>query len=267
VPKPGRASALRLALVLVTGFAASNCAARPSPIGLADRFVSHDDGRGGADATFDVAPPVAPTRAVVAPGKAVPVAPVSKVSPGPTLESENASLRSVLAALAVRESVDGHRRAASAYWQAGIFDRTDWHLSRAIAMRPRDASLFEERARMWRDAGVLERALSDAHQSAYLAPTLPEVQNTLGTVLFALGRVDAARDRFARAAALNPAAAYAHSNLCFAALTSGALEDARVACEEALRLDPDLAAAQQNRERVEAAMSVRTPPRPKEELP
>ncbi len=144
----------------------------------------------------------------------------------------------MLAALAVRESVDGHRRAAAEYWKARVFDRADRHLTLAIALRPRDAVLFEERARLWRDAGVLDRALSDAHQAAYLSPALAEAQNTLGTVLYALGRVDAARERFARVAALKPGAAYAQSNLCFAAFAGGALEQALMACDEALRIAP-----------------------------
>ena len=118
----------------------------------------------------------------------VPVAPIPKVSPGPTLETENAVLRALVASLAVRESIDGHRRAAAEYWQARVFDRADHHLTRAIALRPRDAALFEERARLWRDAGVFDRALSDAHHAAYLAPGLAEAQNTLGTVLYALGK-------------------------------------------------------------------------------
>jgi tetratricopeptide (TPR) repeat protein len=189
--------------------------------------------------------------------EAVPVVPIPKVSPGPTLESENEELRAALGALAVRESTDSHRRAAAEYWQARVFDQADRHLTRAIALRPRDAGLFEERARLWRDAGALDRALSDAHRAAYLAPGLSEAQNTLGTVLFALGRVGAARERFARAAVLTPDAAHVQSNLCFAAFAGGALEQALMACDEALRIAPDHLTAQRNRERVEAALSAR----------
>ena len=189
--------------------------------------------------------------------EAVPVEPIAKVSPGPTLESENAALRTVLAALAVRETADGHRRAAAEYWQAKVFDQADRHLTRAIVLRPRDAGLFEERARLWRDAGVLDRALSDAHQAVFLSPDLAEAQNTLGTILYALGRADAARERFAKAAALKPGAAYVQNNLCFAAFAGGALEQALMACDEALRIAPDLQTAQRSRERVEAALSAR----------
>jgi len=216
--------------------------------------------RGGsasaAEATFDVEPRSANPREP-SERHAIPLVPIPKVSPGPTLESENGELRAVLEALAVRETVDGHRRAAAEYWKARVFDRADRHLTLAIALRPRDAVLFEERARLWRDAGVLDRALSDAHQAAYLSPALAEAQNTLGTVLYALGRVDAARERFVRVAALKPGAAYAQSNLCFAAFAGGALEQALMACDEALRIAPGLEAAQQNRVRVEAALSAR----------
>ena len=250
---PGRASALGLALVLATA-----CASR-APQGFANRFVAHDGGHSGEGATFDAFSSFgyAQEASATSDRDSIPVTPIPKISPGPTLESENATLRLVLGALAVRESVDGHRRAAAEYWKARVFDQADRHLTRAIALRPRDAGLFEERARLWREASVLDRALSDAHQAAYLAPGMPEAQNTLGTVLFALGRTDAARERFARAAALRPAAAYAQSNLCFAAFAGGALEEALMACDEALRIAPGLEAAQRNRERVEAALSAR----------
>jgi hypothetical protein len=257
---PGRASAIGLALVF-----ASACASR-APQGLADRFVTRDTGQPSAEATFDADPSSGSARKAPAASEreSVPVAPIPKVSPGPTLETENPALRVVLEALAVRESVDGHRRAAAEYRQAQVFDGADRHLTRAIAIRPRDAGLFEERARLWRDAGVLDRALSDAHHAAYLAPGLAEAQNTLGTVLYALGRVDAARARFARAAVLEPGAAYVQSNLCFAAFSGGALEQALMACDEALRIAPGLEAAQRNRERVEAALSARVTNEPRE---
>jgi Flp pilus assembly protein TadD len=251
----GRASALGLALVLVTA-----CASR-APQGLAGRFVKPDDGTSSA-ATFDAGPPAegeaaSAARGPAAAAKAVPVVPIPKVSSGLTLESENATLRALLASLAVRETADGHRRAAAEYWREKVFDQAERHLTQALVLRPRDPVLLEERARLWRDAGGLDRALSDAHQAVYLAPEMADAQNTLGTVLYALGRVDAARDRFAKAAALKPAAAYVQNNLCFAALAGGALEQALMACDEALRLSPDLQTAQRNRERVEAALTAR----------
>lgn len=256
---PGRASAFGLALVLTVG-----CASQTRQ-GLTDRFVTRGGSSAATEATFDAEPSAGNTRTAPLPSEreSIPVVPIPKVSPGPTLETENATLRAIVATLAVRETVDGHRQAAAEYWRAGVFDQADRHLTRAIVLRPRDAGLFEERARLWRDLGVLDRALSDAHQAVYLAPALAEAQNTLGTVLYALGRVDVARERFARAAALNPGAAYAQSNLCFAAFAGGALEQALMACDEALRITPGLDAAQRNRERVEAALTARL----KEEKP
>ena len=250
---PGRASVLGLALVLTAA-----CASR-APQGLADRFVTRGGDAAVAGATFDVESPAADSGKASATSERepIPIVPIAKVSPGPTLESENGELRAVLGALAVRETIDGHRRAAAMYRQERVFDQADRHLTRAIVLGPRDPELFEERARLWRDAGELDRALSDAHRAAYLAPGLATAQNTLGTVLYALGRVDVARERFARAAALNPGAAYAQSNLCVAAFAGGALAEALMACDEALRISPGLEAAQRNRERVEAALSAR----------
>jgi Tfp pilus assembly protein PilF len=259
VPVSGAASARRLALACAVALV-SACATR-APHGLADRFVTRAEGESPADAaTFDVDPKAAEaTRNAAVTRPPVPVVPIPKVSPGPTLESQNASLRSALAALAVRESVDAHRRAAAEYWREKVFDQAEHHLSQAIVLRPRDAGLFEERARLWRDAGVLDRALADAHYAAYLAPDRAEAQSTLGTVLFALGRVKAARERFARAVARAPDAAYALKNLCFAALTDGALDQAKTACDAAIRLAPGLDAAKRNRTRVEAALGARRP--------
>ena len=256
---PGRASALGLAVVLTAA-----CASR-APQGLSDRFVTRDGGVSAAEATFDAEPSIGNTRPapLTSERESIPVVPIPKVSPGPTLETENPTLRALVAALAVRETVDGHRQAAAEYRQVRVFDQADRHLTRAIVLRPRDAGLFEERARLWRDAGVLDRALSDAHRAVYLAPTLAEAQNTLGTVLYALGQVDASRERFVRAAVLKPDAAYPQSNLCFAAFAGGALEQALMACDEALRIMPGLDAAQRNRERVEAALTARL----KEEQP
>ena len=248
---PGWAGVLGLALV----FSAA-CASRVprSSQGLAGRFVTPATEDVAAQATFDVAPVRGngpPSNAEV---EAVPVVPIPKVSPGPTLESENLVLKTALASLAVRESVAAHKLAAAAYWDVRIFDQAARHLSQAIRLQPRDARLFEERARLWRDAGALDRALSDAHRAIHLAPGLAEAQNTLGIVLYALGNVDAAGQRFARAVALSPGAAFAQSNLCFAALAGGALEQALMACDEALRIAPDFQAAQRNREQVEAAL-------------
>jgi tetratricopeptide (TPR) repeat protein len=245
----GRAGVFGLALALAAG-----CAARQSA-GLESLLVRQTDGTVTTDATFDVAPrPVGAERAEPV-GEPVPVVPVPKFVAPDALEDRDAALGAALLALAAEESVAAHRLVAAEYWRLKVFDRAERHLTRALALQPRDPALLEERARLWRDAGVQGRALADAHRAAYLAPASAAVQNTLGTVLFALGRVAEARGRFARAVALDPGAAYLQSNLCYAALAGREFLAALSACDAALRLSPDFEAAQKNRALVTAAMA------------
>jgi tetratricopeptide (TPR) repeat protein len=231
------------------------CAARTSG-GLADRFVTRGESTAGAEATFDVGPVADGALGAAEPaGRPVPVEPVPKFVAPNALEDVDPALGEAMLAAAADPSAETHRRLAAEYRRLKVFDRAEKHLALALALEPRDASLFVERARVWREMGVLDRALSDAHRAAYLAPDSAEAQNTLGTVLFALGRVTEAGQRFARAATIEPGAAHLLSNLCYARYADGDLAAALEACDAALRLDPALAVAQQNRGLVTAAMT------------
>jgi Tfp pilus assembly protein PilF len=248
-----RAGALGLALLLTTACAAKRAA------GLPDWLVRSADGADLGDATFDVPAPADEAEApeggsARAPAKPIPVRPTLKTVSPPTIEGEDPSLAAALVALAAGESSGRHRAVAAEYRRVGVVDRAEEHLTKAIALSPRDAAIVEERARLWRDAGTFDRALSDAHRAAYMAPASAEAQNTLGTVLYALGRVNEARRRFREAAALDPRAAYPRSNLCYAAFAAGDLAAALSACDEALALAPDLEAARRNRGLVAAAL-------------
>jgi Flp pilus assembly protein TadD len=182
-----------------------------------------------------------------------------KTSDLPTVETEDVRLASALALLADERSATGHKRVAAEYRRVGVFDRAQHHLTEALVLSPRDGAAYDERARTWRDARDLGRALSDAYRAVYFAPASAGAHNTLGTVLYGLGRVPEARRRFETAASLDPAAAYARSNVCFVAYVEGDLVRAKAECEEALRLAPDLDAARQNQELVAAAMDAARP--------
>jgi Flp pilus assembly protein TadD len=83
---------------------------------------------------------------------------------------------------------------------------------------------------------MLDRALTAAYTATFLAPASPEARNTLGTVLWRLGRrADAAR-AFEAAVGLSPDASYAWSNLCQAALAVGDTKNATSYCQRAARL-------------------------------
>jgi Flp pilus assembly protein TadD len=136
--------------------------------------------------------------------------------------------------------------AAAEYRRVGIFDRAHGFLQKALALAPGDAAIHDAMARLWRDAGLPHLALGDAHRAVYFAPRSPEPRNTLGTVLQALGRRTDARLQYEHALRLDPSAAYALNNLCYAWILERRSDNAVSACREALALQPTLSAARNN---------------------
>ena len=98
-----------------------------------------------------------------------------------------------------------------------------------------------------RDWGWPERGLGAAYTAVYFGGESASVQNTLATMLDALGELDGARDAYQRALTINPTAAWALNNLCYLEFRAGRLEEARSLCEASLRQSPGFAAAQQPR--------------------
>ena len=80
----------------------------------------------------------------------------------------------------------------------------------------------------------------------YLAPESPQAQNTLGTLLQAVGHPDQARLAFERGLTLDPSAAYILNNLCYLEFVEGNMDDAQTACQNAIERDSSLAAAHTN---------------------
>ena len=163
-----------------------------------------------------------------------------------SLEAQDPRLRAALAAAVVSRSPSSYRMVASEYWRLRVFDKAHEYLNAALAMAPQDAATFDALARLWRDAGFPQLGLADAHRAAYHAPTSAIAQNTLGTLLQAIGQRAPARDAYVRATRLDPSAAYAFNNLCYALVLDGDGRRARAACERALELQPDFAAALNN---------------------
>jgi Tfp pilus assembly protein PilF len=164
----------------------------------------------------------------------------------PTIESQNTALAAALFAVRVRETADTHRAVADAYLQAGVADMALRHLERAVQADRCDAAAYDAMARIWRDWGFFDSALGNAYRARACSPQSPEVENTRGTVLLALGARREARVAFARAAELDPTAAYAWTNLCYVALQDQDAPAAAGLCARALTLDPGLVAAQAN---------------------
>ena len=155
-------------------------------------------------------------------------------------------MTAALGAAVAHPSPETYRAVADEYLRLGIADKAHEYLDRALAIAPNDGAVYEARARIWRDGGFPERALSDAHRAVYFAPASAVARNTLGTVLQALGRHAQARQQYERALVLDSRAAYALNNLCYAWILEHQPAKAVKACEAAIEAAPSLQAARNN---------------------
>ena len=188
--------------------AASGCAVRGPK--FASRFVTP----GEPSVTYDdpAAPkpaPAPPLSDYVRKIRALQSVAKPKSSFLPTIESTDPGLSQALLLLAMRPSAEAHRQVAVAYRRAGVLDYAFRHFQRAAASSTCDAPSFDGMARLWRDWGMTDLALSDAYHALRCSPNSAEVHNTLGTIFESLGRQAAAKSAYEKAVALNPRAAFA----------------------------------------------------------
>jgi tetratricopeptide (TPR) repeat protein len=205
------AGALMLVVTLTGG-----CAAHRS-VAMSSSLIHR--GKSDSAATFDApgAEAAAERKKATTRAKphAIPLPPAqAKSSIGLTAESSDPALGRVLRALGTHPTASAERDVAAEYRRLRIYDRAYTHLEKARALEPRNAGVFDDLARTWRDAGAPALALPDAWRAVFFAPKSAEAHNTLGTVLFALGDVAQARQQFEAAVALAPEAEYARRNLC-----------------------------------------------------
>jgi len=163
-----------------------------------------------------------------------------------TIEGRDAELSAARLMLALVPGAESHRRVAAAYLRVGVLDAAYDNFKAALRLEPTDAASFDGLARVWRDWGLPNLGLGDAHRAIYYAPSSPTVYNTLGTVLLKLGQTAAAQSAFEAALQRDPDAPYALSNLCYVKFLQGKGAQAIAACGSALGLQPDLAAARNN---------------------
>lgn len=161
-------------------------------------------------------------------------------------EALSPQLTAAIAAAEASPSAPAYRVVASEYVRLGVEEMAHEYLDKAAAIEPRDSLTYQARARMWRNGGFPERALSDAHRAVYFAPLSAAAHSTLGTVLQALGRHAEARREYERAVALDPAAAYALNNLCYAWILERQPVRAIKACRAAVDQDTTLRVAWNN---------------------
>jgi Flp pilus assembly protein TadD len=163
-----------------------------------------------------------------------------------TLEGQDPDLKSALLELRQHPGAAQHVRVAERYRRLKILDVAHDHFERARQLDPTDAAAYEGLARIWRDWGFPNLGLGDASRAVYYAPSSATAQNTLGTVLTAMGRGADARRAYERALALDPRAAYVLNNLCYLSFLEGEIAAAVTECRAALDVDPGLAPARNN---------------------
>jgi tetratricopeptide (TPR) repeat protein len=162
-----------------------------------------------------------------------------------TLESTDERISQALKQLTSDGSAEAHRKVAGEYYRRGVLDQAHEHYTAATQRDPRDAASFDALARIWRDWGMPQQGLGAAHRAVRLAPESAAAANTLGTLLQATNQLRLARQWYARAIALDPMAAYALNNFCYALIM---LEqpDAVEACRRAVDAAPRSPVARNN---------------------
>jgi Tfp pilus assembly protein PilF len=155
---------------------------------------------------------------------------------GRSLEATDPRLRQALAQLMVAPTAPHYLEVADAYLQRGVFDRAHDFLERSLKVNGPDAATYDALARLWRDWGQPSEGLGHAYRAVHLAPGSPAALNTLGTMLYRLGNVDAARDTFQQAMRADGSAWYALANLCHVNMKAGQTALAIAQCQKAAAL-------------------------------
>jgi tetratricopeptide (TPR) repeat protein len=242
-------SAARLAVVTAL-IAVSGCAAREAK--FASRFVKPGEPSALFDDPASAPATQAPLSDYVRKIRTLQSKAVTKNSLLPTIESSDSTLSEALLVLAIRESSEHHRVVAAAYRKAGVLDYAYRHYQRASVLEPCDAASYDGMARIWRDWGMPNLALSEVYRALHCNQKSAEIHNTLGTVLEALGQPANARQAYEHAVALDSRATFALNNLCVLEIDAGHGAAAAPYCERALAIDSTFAAARNNLALVEA---------------
>lgn len=266
IPEGALAGAIAMAICLSAGCAARRLPELPGG-SLESRFVTKagpddhpfsfdapdaDASEGGKTSTAPKTPlPIKFSDDVAAKMAAGPVAKTS--SDVPSVEGTDAGLVEALHALRALPTATNECVVADAYRRLHIYDEATDHLNAALKIDPKSAAAYDGLARTWRDWGLPEYALADGYRAIAFAPRSAEAHNTLGTVLFALGNLAAARTQFGEARDLDPHAAYALNNLCYVSFVQGDHVQARAECTAALQTMPTLDAAKQTLDALAAA--------------
>ena len=162
-----------------------------------------------------------------------------------TLESSDERLKTALAQLQLTPTAQAHRQVALEYRRLRVLDHAQEHFAAAVKLDPKDVVSRDGMARIWRDWGFPNVALTQARRAVADAPRSATAANTLGTVFQALGHFDEAKRWYWRAVALDAGAWYALNNLCYAEIMTRQ-PYAIAMCERAVAAAPDTAIARNN---------------------
>jgi Flp pilus assembly protein TadD len=174
------------------------------------------------------------------------VRPAGSANPALTLESRDPELAATLLELKLAPTAALHLAAAGRYRLRGVRDAAFTHYNAAAKLEPHNADAYEGLARVWRDWGMPHLALGDAARARFYAPVSASIQNTLGTIMQALGQTDEARRAYERAMFLDGQATYALNNLCYLSFVEGQMDRAVDQCRRAVAMDPALKSAHVN---------------------
>jgi tetratricopeptide (TPR) repeat protein len=218
-----------LVVAVAAAAALGGCAAKGHST-LTDRFITHGD----AVADFGGRPPRVARSSTAARPIDQRIAEVSRYYPSnAAVDHRDPRLKAALAALAAAPTIDHYVEAAQAYQSLGILDQAYDHLQQAVTIDPNSATANDGLARLWRDWGLPQFGLANAHRAVYAAPRSATARHTLGTLLYALGLRQQAEKAFREAAALDPHAWYAWQNLCAVVMADGRTKDAIPLCQRA----------------------------------
>jgi protein O-GlcNAc transferase len=162
------------------------------------------------------------------------------------VEAHDPQLSDALAWLIVQRSPARLVAVGNRYYQLRIRDRAMDYYSEAITLDQSHGGALDGRARVLRDWGLTDEALSDALRAVRSSPDSATAINTLGTILQALGKHEEAAVVYMRAADLDRTAPYAMTNLCYLSFLAGQHEAAARDCSDALSRSNEFAPARNN---------------------
>ena len=225
-------------LLLVGVIGLAGCAARSRPVASAPRDAAAPTATAPEGSLGDYIEKIRHLSAAVRP--------LSAANGVVTLESRDPELAAALLRLRTEPGVSAHLAIGEHYRVRGVLDSAHKHFTAAVKIDAGNADAYEGLAKTWRDWGVAGVALGDAARARFYAPRAASVQNTLGTILQALGRADDARIAYESALALEPRATYAMNNLCYLSFLEGRMDLAVAQCQRAVALEPALKVARYN---------------------